>query len=61
MQFLSDASPCSLISLKDWLQSNESKLTDEIRHWAPKFSYGLDEQGLRITFSGLTHHFFLCF
>src|SRR5262249_8634008 len=42
-QFLSAASPCSLTSLKEWLQSNESKLTDEIRHWAPKFSYGLNE------------------
>ena len=42
-QFLSAASPCSLTSLKEWLQSNESKLTDEIRHWAPRFSYGLNE------------------
>ncbi len=42
-QFLSAASPCSLSSLKDWLQSHESKLTEEIRHWAPRFSYGLDE------------------
>jgi ATP-dependent helicase YprA (DUF1998 family) len=42
-QFLSDGSPCCLASLREWLQSNASGLTDDIRHWVPEFSYGLNE------------------
>ncbi|MCB9759436.1 MAG: DEAD/DEAH box helicase [Alphaproteobacteria bacterium] len=42
-QFLSEAHPCSLERLEEWLTANEAALRDEIRHWAPTYSYGLDE------------------
>jgi ATP-dependent helicase YprA (DUF1998 family) len=43
-QFLSDAFPCSLKKLDDWLRGNTRGLLEELRHWAPAFSYGLDEE-----------------
>jgi Lhr-like helicase len=39
-QFLSDQYPCSLSKLEAWLQTNESLLLVELRHWAPDYSYG---------------------
>lgn len=42
-QFLSDEYPCSLAKLEAWLEKNQNALRDELRHWAPKYSYGLDE------------------
>src|SRR5699024_11193972 len=42
-QFLSEAHPCSLERLEAWLTDNEATLREELRHWAPTFSYGLDE------------------
>ena len=42
-QFLSEAHPCSLQRLEAWLATNEVTLRDELRHWAPTYSFGLDE------------------
>ncbi len=43
-QFLSEAHPCSLARLEAWLSENETMLQEEIRHWAPTFSFGLQEE-----------------
>lgn len=43
-QFLSEAHPSSLERLETWLTENETKLHKELVHWAPTFSYGLEEE-----------------
>lgn len=42
-QFLSDQYPCSLEKLEQWLRANEATLLQELRHWAPDFSYGRNQ------------------
>lgn len=48
-QFLSEAHQCSLLRMKQWLTNNEKQLQEELRHWVPTFSYGLDENIPQVT------------
>ena len=41
-QFLSEAHPCSLLKLEEWLDSNETLLKRELAGWVPEFSFGQD-------------------
>lgn len=41
-QFLSEVHPCSLERLEAWLTDNEDLLKQELRHWAPTYSFGSD-------------------
>lgn len=43
-QFLSDAHSCSLARMEAWLGGHEEQLENELRHWVPTHSYGLDEE-----------------
>ena len=42
-QFLSDEFECSFSKLTVWLRINEGMLKQEIEVWAPRFSFGLNE------------------
>ncbi len=42
-QFLSEAHPCSLLRMEDWLAANQKPLCVELGHWVPTYSYGLNE------------------
>ena len=41
--FLSEAHPCSLLKLEEWLDDNATRLQAELASWVPTFSFGLDE------------------
>jgi len=43
-QFLSDLFPCSLPKLSEWLNVNRATLENEITRWAPRESFGFNEQ-----------------
>lgn len=43
-QFLSDAYPCSLHKLVEWLQNNKPALQSELEQWSPAFSFGQDSE-----------------
>lgn len=53
-QFLSEAHPCSLLKLEEWLDENEARLRAELMGWVPSFSFGLEEPiaGVDATVSG---------
>jgi hypothetical protein len=42
-QFLSEAHPCSLLKLEEWLDLNATRLESELQGWVPVYSYGIDE------------------
>jgi ATP-dependent helicase YprA (DUF1998 family) len=43
-QFLSDLFPCSLPKLREWLNGNRELLENEITAWAPRQSFGFNEE-----------------
>lgn len=47
-QFLSEAHPCSLLKLEQWLDTNEALLRSELVGWVPKYSHGLQEPILEV-------------
>lgn len=53
-QFLSDAHPCSLLKLENWLDENTARLQGELHGWVPVHSFGLDESiaGVDATIAG---------
>lgn len=42
-QFLDESIACSFKKFKEWLKKHRTALIEEIGHWAPSFSFGLNE------------------
>lgn len=58
-QFLSEEHSCSLKKLEQWLDTSGAILTEEVSTWAPRFSFGFDEEilGVENTIQNGVSHF----